>query len=280
MAAGSNAPIIVRRRRIIDEDDSHGGAWKIAYADFVTAMMAFFMVLWLIGSTTEDQRKGIADYFAPSTRISSITGSSDSIFGGDSPGSLDTLADTGESFSHGVAGEADYAQFDDAEGTSAFAAAGTMTLEDLADALLGRGGESVLSDAARRHVVTRLADDGLVIEVFALPGAPLFERGAEPTPTTAEILTALAGLSALVVNPLAIADHVPSQPVILAQSPVWRLSADRADRVRQLLEAGGLDSRRIRRLTGHGDRQPAAADPLAVRNDRFEVTFLRRPPGR
>lgn len=277
MAAGSNAPVIVRRRRRVTEDKPPEGAWKVAYADFVTAMMAFFMMLWLIGTTTEEQRKGIANYFAPSQRISAISGSSDSIFGGDSPNSLDSLADSGDSFSHGVAGEADYAQHDDAEGTSAFAAAGQMTLEDIADALLGRGGESLLSDAARRHVVTRLSDEGLVVEVFALPTAPLFVGpSAEMTPVTIEILHTIAALSELVTNPLAIADHVPSQPVILADSPVWRLSADRADAVRMTIEAAGLDSRRIRRLTGHGDRLPVSADPTALRNDRIEITLLRR----
>jgi len=278
MAAGSNAPIIVRRRKIVVEDHGHGGAWKVAYADFVTAMMTFFMMLWLLGTTTEEQRKGIADYFAPSTRVSRIIGSSDSIFGGTSPSAADTLADTGTSFSHGVAGDADFAQFDDAEGSSAFAAAGAAALREIEDALLGRGGESVLSDAARRHVVTRLTDEGLVIEVFALPGAPVFlDQGTEPAPVTMEILHTIAGLSAMVTNPLAIADHVPSQPVILAESPVWRLSSDRADRVRRALEDAGLDSRRIRRLTGHGDRLPAVADPTALRNDRFEITLLRRP---
>lgn len=281
MASRSNAPIIVRRRKHIHEEEQHGGAWKVAYADFVTAMMAFFMVLWLIGSTTDEQRKGIADYFAPSARISIISGSSDSIFGGDSPSSLDAQADTGDSYSHGVAGDADFAQFDGAEGTSALLAAGAVRLEDIADALLGRGGESVLSDTARRHVVTRLTDEGLVVEIFALPGAPIFHAAStEPQPVTVEILRTVASLSTLVTNPVAIADHVPSQPVILADSPVWRLSAGRADAVRSVLESAALDPRRIRRLTGHGDRLPVTADATALRNDRVEITLLRRAPRR
>lgn len=281
MAAGSNAPIIVRRRKVVVPDEGHGGAWKVAYADFVTAMMAFFMMLWLIGTTTESQRKGIAEYFAPSMRISAISGSSDSVFGGDSPSSDDSLADTGDSFSHGVAGDADYAQFDSEEGTSAFAQAETLALEEIVDALLGRGGESILSEMARRHVVTRLTDEGLVIEVFALPGAPLFKgQSAELTPVTAGIVATIADLSALVTNPLAIANHVPSQPVILADSPVWRLSMDRAESIRRALEQGGLDSRRIHRLTGHGDRRPASPDATSMRNDRLEITLLRRAGGR
>lgn len=281
MAAGSNAPIIIKRRKIIIGDEQAGGAWKVAYADFVTAMMAFFMMLWLIGSTTEEQRKGIADYFAPSMRVSSIFGSSDNVFGGNSPSSNESLTNTGDSFSHGVGGPAEYAQFEDDEGTSAFAEAETLALEEIVDALLGRGGESMLSEMARRHVVTRLSDEGLVIEIFGLPDAPLFEgQGDELTPITAEIMAMIAELSALVTNPLAITNHVPSQPVVLADNPVWRLSLDRAETARRALEQAGLDGRRVNRLTGHGDRLATSAEPSSPRNDRLEITLLRRVRGR
>ena len=60
----SVAPIIIKRKKIIAADEHHGGAWKVAYADFVTAMMAFFMLMWLLNATTEKQRKGLADYFS------------------------------------------------------------------------------------------------------------------------------------------------------------------------------------------------------------------------
>ena len=59
------APVIIKRKKIIAADGHHGGAWKVAYADFVTAMMAFFMLMWLLNATTEQQKKGIADYFSP-----------------------------------------------------------------------------------------------------------------------------------------------------------------------------------------------------------------------
>ena len=66
MNAQTNArPIIIKRKKVIVAGGHHGGAWKVAYADFVTAMMAFFMLMWLLNATTEKQRKGIADYFSP-----------------------------------------------------------------------------------------------------------------------------------------------------------------------------------------------------------------------
>jgi chemotaxis protein MotB len=58
-------PIIIRRKKVYKADGHHGGAWKVAYADFVTAMMAFFLLMWLLNATTEEQRKGLADYFNP-----------------------------------------------------------------------------------------------------------------------------------------------------------------------------------------------------------------------
>jgi len=64
MSDRSNAPIIIKRKKVVAGDGHHGGAWKVAYADFVTAMMAFFMLMWLLNATTEQQRKGIADYFS------------------------------------------------------------------------------------------------------------------------------------------------------------------------------------------------------------------------
>lgn len=71
MSAKSNAPIIIKRKKLIAAGH-HGGAWKVAYADFVTAMMAFFMMMWLLNATTEKQRKGLADYFSPTIPLSRV----------------------------------------------------------------------------------------------------------------------------------------------------------------------------------------------------------------
>ena len=66
----SVAPIIIKRKKGGGEEGHHGGAWKVAYADFVTAMMAFFLLMWLLNATSEEQRKGLADYFDPSIPLS------------------------------------------------------------------------------------------------------------------------------------------------------------------------------------------------------------------
>ncbi len=80
----SVAPIIIKRKKIINNSTPHGGAWKVAYADFVTAMMAFFMLMWLLNATTEKQRKGLADYFTPTISINRTSGGGREMFGGDS----------------------------------------------------------------------------------------------------------------------------------------------------------------------------------------------------
>jgi len=276
MSGKSNSPTIIKRKKVI-EGGHHGGAWKVAYADFVTAMMAFFLLMWLLNATTEQQLKGIADYFAPEIPLSRVSGGSDGMFQGDALDSINNAQDNGTSSAHGVAGDAQYPEHDTTEGSAAAEAAEIATLSEIEDVLLGRGGESLLSQEALRHVVTRLTDEGLIIELFSLPDAPLFESdGIEPRPVTVELVSVVARLSALVDNPVAVAGHTPTRPVVLHENPVWSLSSGRADRIRQLLQDEGIDPGRMRRVTGHGDRSPAVTNPTAPRNDRIEILLLRR----
>src|SRR5271155_447950 len=81
-ANGRNSGVTIIRREEVADAAHHGGAWKVAYADFVTAMMAFFLLMWLLNATTEDQRKGLADYFSPSNLMSHGSSGSGQVFGG------------------------------------------------------------------------------------------------------------------------------------------------------------------------------------------------------
>jgi chemotaxis protein MotB len=81
MALGSDSPIIIKRIKKIVGGGHHGGAWKVAYADFVTAMMAFFLLMWLINTTSPEQKQGIADYFAPASVSKSTSGAGDILSG-------------------------------------------------------------------------------------------------------------------------------------------------------------------------------------------------------
>ena len=270
------APIILKRKKAGRGGGHHGGAWKVAYADFVTAMMAFFLLMWLLNATTEQQRKGLADYFSPSVPLARISGGGKDMFGGESPMSTDTMMADGTTAAPGLMPQSGQTSAEGSDGKDAAAAAEVAALMDVEDALLGRGGESLVSDEAMRHVVTRLTDEGLVIELFALPGAPLFRPGsAEPFPVTRELVAAVAAVSQLVTNRVAVAGHVPAQPIVRAENPSWDLSVLRADGTRLLLEDAGLAPARMARVTGHADRDPAVSDPAADRNDRIEITLLR-----
>jgi chemotaxis protein MotB len=271
---GSNRPLIVKRKKVIEGGGHHGGAWKVAYADFVTAMMAFFLLMWLLNATTEEQKKGLADYFAPSIPLSRVSGGGDGMFGGNSVSAFEAMLNDGTNAPTANPGPPGSPE---AVAAAEAAAAELAALHALEEALLGRSGESAVMDEMLQHVVTRLTDEGLIVEIFARPGAPIFDgTGATPLPVLREIVGMVADLSRMVTNPVAVGAHLPRRSVVLAANPVWETSSARADSVRQLLEAAGLEPDRVSRVTGHGDRNPLVADPAAPRNDRIEIVFLRR----
>lgn len=276
-ASGNAAPVIIKRKKVSGGDGHHGGAWKVAYADFVTAMMAFFMLMWLLNATTENQRKGLADYFSPSIPINRVSGGGDGAFGGDSVFSEDTLPQNGTG-----ATNLRPTELSRARGSAGLTSMGADQGEDdealktVESELLGRGGESMVSEELQRHIVTRVTDEGLVIELFAIDGAPLFDgESARPTPLLRDLARMIVRVSALVTNDIAVGGHVRAQPVVLARNPVWELSTARAEAMRALLEQGGAPAGRLRRVTGHADRKPVVSDPMATRNNRLEITLLR-----
>jgi chemotaxis protein MotB len=262
------APVIIRRKKII-AGGHHGGAWKVAYADFVTAMMAFFMLMWLLNATTEKQRKGLADYFTPTVAISRVSGGGDGAFGGESIFSEEVLPKVGTGATSLRPTESDRAK------GAASDAAQQQALEKIEEVLLGMGGQSAIQAAALKHVVTRVTDEGLVVELFDLPDAVLFEAlSSEPTPLLEELSLMLRQAFELVINPVAVEGHVASRPVVFVSNPVWELSMQRADKMRRMLMDVGLEEKRIVRVTGHADRELAVSNPLAVRNNRLEVILL------
>ena len=264
MSGGANAPIIIKRKKVVAGGGHHGGAWKVAYADFVTAMMAFFLLMWLLNATTEKQRKGIADYFSPTIPVNRVSGGGDGALGGDSVFTQETFAQ------NGIGATATLRPDEAAEAEA---------LRKIEEALMGLGGEALVDDDTMRHIVTRITDEGLVVELFALEDRPLFVPGtAEPTPLLATLVAVVGEVFALARNGVAVEGHSRAHPIVLAQNPSWDMSTDRAIAARGLLERD-LEPSRIRRVTGHGDREPAIADRMAVRNDRLEFILLRNGKG-
>ena len=252
MQEGSAGPTIIIKRPVVsDEHAHHGGAWKIAYADFVTAMMAFFLLMWLINVTTETQRTGLADYFSP-TIVREAGTSGDGTEEGVRHGVTESVPDSQKA--------ADFEEL----------------AQKIQDQLTGTGAESMQLTNLLRHVVTRMTDEGLVIELTDLTGEPLFvDDSAAPQPVLIELGKILSRVMGKLHNDLAIAGHVRGYPEMMVESPVWQLSVDRAHTVRNLLEKGSFAPERIQRVTGFADRKQRSSNPMDPVNNRIEVILLR-----
>ena len=270
MSGGTNAPVIVKRKKVVKGDGHHGGAWKVAYADFVTAMMAFFMLMWLLNATTEKQRKGIADYFSPTVPINRVSGGGDGALGGDSVFTEETLAQNGTG-----ASDRHVADRDDRGRTGNRSGEEEAALRELESMLTGTGGESLVMENDRRHIVTRITDEGLIVEIYALEGSPIFRAGsAQATPLLERLMDVVGRVFAMAANDVSVEGHSRAHAVVLVENPVWSLSVARAERAKRLLQQD-IDEARIRRVTGHADRRPAVENPMAMRNDRLELILLR-----
>ncbi|ADO43517.1 OmpA/MotB [Ketogulonicigenium vulgare Y25] len=268
MAQTGNQRIIIKRKKVVAGGGHHGGAWKVAYADFVTAMMAFFLLMWIINSITEEQRDGLANFFATGTPVSTVSGGADGMFGGRDSQSQQVGPAVGSGMDY-ITG-----RMPTARGASAAQSSDILALEDIARVLSGQSGESLVDDAIQRHIITRMTDEGLVIEVFSTPDAPVFQPGGTVlTPLSLAIIQMIASVAAQVENGIAVAAHLPQQAG--TDQGAWALTAARADTIRAALEGAGVAPVRLRRVTGHADRSPITLDPTVQRNDRVEITVLR-----
>ncbi len=266
MSANEKAPIIIKRKKVI-QGGHHGGAWKVAYADFVTAMMAFFLLMWLLGATNEKQRKGIADYFNPTIPINKVSGGGDGAFGGDSVFTEATLADQGTGAAVTMAGDN---RDDPAPGADGEEINETEAFRAIEAALNGRGGESFVSDILSRHIVTELSDEGLVVELFETDSARLFELDHTSTPLLETLLSAVGQAFRLVSNDVAIEAHIAEGTLAPFEDTTARAAV-----VRSLLVNIGIPEVRVQRLTGFGAGQPVMRDATASRNTRVELILLR-----
>lgn len=150
MSAQANVrPIIIKKKKIVKGGGHHGGAWKVAYADFVTAMMAFFMLMWLLNATTEQQKAGLADYFTPTIPIVQNSGGGNGAFGGDSIFTEETLAQNGTGASVSRVSAEDKAR----GAIIADTEAQNEVFESLNELLLGHGGESEVMENLLEHIV-------------------------------------------------------------------------------------------------------------------------------
>ncbi len=296
MAGGSKgvAPIIIKRKKVIAGGGHHGGAWKVAYADFVTAMMAFFLLMWLLNATTEDQRKGLADYFDPSIPISRVSGGGNGALDGSSVFDEERLARSGagavEEFPKSKIEENDGDSKDmdlkgpaESEGVDEEIGIGPDELEGAAATSLEDVQNQIdattvgaLDGGLSEHIHTRMTPDGLVIELVDADADPLFNLGSSnPSQLLLDLLEVIGPVLATVSNDMAIVGHTDSRPFsVNANYTNWELSTDRALAARRMMINSGVSARQIVQVTGKAATEPFSDDPLAPQNRRIAITLL------
>ncbi len=265
----------------------HGGAWKIAYADFVTAMMAFFLLLWLLNSVTQDQLQGIADHFAPISTSKSTSGSGQ-ILGGKvvgEPGAMD-VSSSRASVSvdlpppkAGSGGE----QSSDAPPPDAPPSDASKKQEqaqfDKAASELRQAIESVPS--LRRLAKSLLIDntpEGLRIQIVDQKGLAMFPSGsAKMYLHTRKVLELVAKVINTMPQKISISGHTDSVKFHTDNGySNWELSADRANAARRELEKLGVPFERVAKVVGKAATEPLMPDdPKNARNRRLSIILLR-----
>ena len=271
-------PIIIRRVKK-NVAAHHGGAWKIAYADFVTAMMAFFLLMWLLGSTAKGDLEGIADYFKPPLRVAlaggSGSGDSSSVIKG---GGQDLTRQVGQVKRGDIR-----------------SAGKSINLQAAKDELRRRDQEmlnrlkgdlqAVIEAQAtlrqfRNQIRLDVTSEGLRVQIVDEHNRPMFDTGsARLKDHTREILRSIAPLLNSVESRIALSGHTDATPYVSGERGYsnWELSADRANASRRELVAGGMDERKIVRVVGLASSVLLdQADPLSPVNRRISIVVLNR----
>ena len=272
-------PIIVKRVKK-GGHAAHGGAWKIAYADFVTAMMAFFLMMWLIGSTTEGDRKGIADYFSTPLRLSMLGGGSGS---GDSSsvvkGGGEDLSRSGGQVKRGDI-EAPTKTVNLQALKAEQARAERARLEQLREELERKISTSPKLDALKSQIRLDMTRDGLRIQIVDANNRPMFASGsAVVQPYMRDLLREIGAILTEVPNRLTLEGHTDSTPFVGGGQGYtnWELSADRANASRRELAAGGLTEDRVLRVQGLSASVPFDRDdPSGPVNRRISIIVMNR----
>jgi chemotaxis protein MotB len=300
-------PIIIKRIKKGGHAAHHGGAWKVAYADFVTAMMAFFLLLWLLNAVTEEQLQGIADYFAP-TSVSDSKSGAGGMLGGKVVGE-GAMSSNGSTPSVSLSlppptiGQGGDALTDPKEGgddnqglNEGLGKAETISEKQIIEANAVREekqferAQEALKQAInsipelRKMANSLMVDntpEGLRIQIVDQDGLAMFPSGS---PDMYGHTRALLDLVARVVKQLpekiSISGHTDSVP-FAGQSNYtnWELSSDRALATRRVLLGSGVPPERVDRVVGRADVEPLVpSDTADARNRRISIVLLRQTP--
>ncbi|MFG6448168.1 flagellar motor protein MotB [Roseateles sp. BYS180W] len=271
-------PIIIKRVKK-GGHAAHGGAWKIAYADFVTAMMAFFLLMWLLGSTTEGDKKGIADYFASPLKIAMMGGSgsgdSSSVVKG---GGQDLTRQTGQVKGGEI--EAKQRTINLKALKEEQRKAERARLEQLKDKVERTIGENARLSSLGGQIKLDMTREGLRIQIVDENNRPMFDSGsAVLKPYMRELLQELGHVLSEVPNRLTLEGHTDATPFPGGERGYsnWELSADRANASRREMLAGGMPEERMLRVQGLASSKLLdASAPASPVNRRISIIVMNR----
>jgi chemotaxis protein MotB len=288
MASPNQAPIIIKKVKKGGGHGHHGGAWKVAYADFVTAMMAFFLLMWLINTTSPEQKRGIADFFAPASVSESMSGAGGLLAG-------EAMAETGARQQDALPletrpspGDPEAATVvDDPTQTSPGAAALAEAQARREEADFRRAEIAIrqamadMPDIAElsRNLIMDITPEGLSIQLIDQEGRSMFDPGStQPNERARRLLAAVAASISQLPNRITISGHTDASAPPNGASN-WEISAARANAARQVLQANGVRADQVFQVAGRADAEPLYPDdPEQAGNRRVAITLLREAP--
>ncbi|WP_407276574.1 flagellar motor protein MotB [Halothiobacillus sp. DCM-1] len=258
----------------------HGGAWKIAYADFVTAMMAFFLLMWLLGSVGEVKLKGIANYFSNPVKVTLEGGPSAGMSVSLINGGGDDLTKQDGQVKNGseppVKIEIDQKKMTEAEARKKVEEEDKKRIENLKQELESLINVDPQLKAYKDQIKLDMTRDGLRIQILDQANRPMFKvSSTKLEPYAAEILKKLAPVINKLPNRLSIVGHTDSIPFPGQDRTNWELSADRANAARRELVTDGYDEKKLLRVIGMADALPLIPeDPADPRNRRISIIVM------
>jgi chemotaxis protein MotB len=278
MSEDSQRPIIVKRVKK-HAAGHHGGAWKIAYADFVTAMMAFFLLMWLLGSTTSGDLKGISEYFQTPLKVALMGGSgsgdSSSLVKG---GGQDLTRAEGQFKKGEIREEKKIINLKAAE--AELAQQEKVKLRDLKERIESAIESNPALKPFRKQMLLDITTEGLRIQILDENNRPMFASGsAQLQPYTRDILREIGKALNDVPNRISISGHTDAQPYPGGNKGYsnWELSADRANAARREAISGGLQENRVLRVVGLSSAVLFDADnPLNPINRRISIIVMNK----
>ena len=272
-------PIIIKRVKK-GGHSAHGGAWKIAYADFVTAMMAFFLLMWLLGSTSEGDKKGLSDYFQSPLKVAmqggSGAGASQSLING---GGNDLTQSAGQS-RRGDGTDSRAKKLSGDQAKSARAQQDAQKLSELSAKISALISSDPKLAEFSKQIQLKMTPDGLQIQIVDDQKRPMFDSGsASVKPYMRDILQAIGVALVDIDNKVSLDGHTDQTPYGAGARGYsnWELSADRANASRRELVAAGMPDDKVARVMGLSSSVLLDGDnPRSPANRRISITVMTR----